>query len=258
MSITADSNALLCRFISDYAGWLLGCGATCIRLEKNLRRIGRAYGMDVEFTITPHHVHLSLIPDDGSPAVTMIASARPVPTSFSIISDLSTLSWEIADRHINLDEACRRFRQIVSSDRQSSLAVLLLVAIANASFCRLFGGDPVAMAVVGVATLAGYWLKLLLLKQNVDLRVTFMICAFVSTVLGATDSLFSLGTTPAIAIGTSILYLVPGVPFLNSFSDMLYRYYICSFSRLMDALVLTGSLSIGLCCGMMAMGVGMF
>lgn len=258
MSVTADSNALLCRFISDYAGWLLGCGATCIRLEKNLRRIGRAYGMDVEFTITPHHVHLSLIPDDGSPAVTMIASARPVPTSFSIISDLSTLSWEIADRHINLDEACRRFRQIVNSDRQSSLAVLLLVAIANASFCRLFGGDPVAMAVVGVATLAGYWLKLLLLKQNVDLRVTFMICAFVSTVLGATDSLFSLGTTPAIAIGTSILYLVPGVPFLNSFSDMLYRYYICSFSRLMDALVLTGSLSIGLCCGMMAMGVGMF
>lgn len=258
MSVTADSNALLCRFISDYAGWLLGCGATCIRLEKNLRRIGRAYGMDVEFTITPHHVHLSLIPDDGSPAVTMIASARPVPTSFSIISDLSTLSWEIADRHINLDEACRRFWQIVSSDRQSSLAVLLLVAIANASFCRLFGGDPVAMAVVGVATLAGYWLKLLLLKQNVDLRVTFMICAFVSTVLGATDSLFSLGTTPAIAIGTSILYLVPGVPFLNSFSDMLYRYYICSFSRLMDALVLTGSLSIGLCCGMMAMGVGMF
>ncbi|MDE6176600.1 MAG: threonine/serine exporter family protein, partial [Paramuribaculum sp.] len=141
---------------------------------------------------------------------------------------------------------------------QSSLAVLLLVAIANASFCRLFGGDPVAMAVVGVATLAGYWLKLLLLRQNVDLRVTFMICAFVSTVLGATDSLFSLGTTPAIAIGTSILYLVPGIPFLNSFSDMLYRYYICSFSRLMDALVLTGSLSIGLCCGMMAMGVGMF
>ena len=258
MSVTADSNDLLCRFISDYAGWLLGCGATCIRLEKNLRRIGRAYGMDVEFTITPHHVHLSLIPDDGSPAGTMIASARPVPTSFSIISDLSTLSWEIADRHINLDEACRRFRQIVSSDRQSSLAVLLLVAIANASFCRLFGGDPVAMAVVGVATLAGYWLKLLLLRQNVDLRVTFMICAFVSTVLGATDSLFSLGTTPAIAIGTSILYLVPGIPFLNSFSDMLYRYYICSFSRLMDALVLTGSLSIGLCCGMMAMGVGMF
>ena len=258
MSVTADSNALLCRFISDYAGWLLGCGATCIRLEKNLRRIGRAYGMDVEFTITPHHVHLSLIPDDGSPAVTMIASARPVPTSFSIISDLSTLSWEIADRHINLEEACRRFRQIVSSDRQSSLPVLLLVAIANASFCRLFGGDPVAMAVVGVATLAGYWLKLLLLRQNVDLRVTFMICAFVSTVLGATDSLFSLGTTPAIAIGTSILYLVPGIPFLNSFSDMLYRYYICSFSRLMDALVLTGSLSIGLCCGMMAMGVGMF
>jgi len=82
-----------------------------------------------------------------------------------------------------------------------------------------------------MATMAGYWLKTQLLSKKVDIRATVAICAFVSAVLGATDSLFALGSTPDIALGTSVLYLVPGIPLLNSFSDMLYRYYICSMSR---------------------------
>lgn len=115
-----------------------------------------------------------------------------------------------------------------------------------------------AMLVVCVATMAGYRLKQLLLGVRVDGRVVMMACAFVSSVLGATDGLFGLGSTPAVSIGTSILYLVPGVPYLNSFSDMLYRYYICALSRLMDALVLTACLTAGLCAGLLLMDEGMF
>ena len=37
----------------------------------------------------------------------------------------------------------------------------------------------------------------------------------------------SLGSTPDIAIATSILYLVPGIPFLNGFSDMIAGHYTC-------------------------------
>ncbi|MDE5689172.1 MAG: threonine/serine exporter family protein, partial [Duncaniella sp.] len=73
-----------------------------------------------------------------------------------------------------------------------------------------------------------------------------------------TDALFHLGQTPEIAIGNSVLYLVPGIPFLKSVRDMLAGHYICSFSRFMHAMILTGCLSIGLCGGMMMMNIGMF
>ena len=33
----------ICMFLSDYAAWLLGCGATCIRLEKNVNRIAHTF-----------------------------------------------------------------------------------------------------------------------------------------------------------------------------------------------------------------------
>ena len=68
----------------------------------------------------------------------------------------------------------------------------------------------------------------------------------------------AIGDTPTTAMATSVLYLVPGIPYLNSFSDMLCRHYICAFCRFMDAIVLTGCLSAGLCCGMLLMNVGMF
>ena len=76
--------------------------------------------------------------------------------------------------------------------------------------------------------------------------------------LGSTGLLFGLGGTSDVALATSVLYLVPGIPLINSFSDMLYRHYLSAFSRFADAAILTCCLSIGLCLGMLAMGVGMF
>lgn len=248
----------LCLFLAEYAGRLLGCGATCIRIEKNVARMAHAFGREVELTITPRHVHVSLVTPGHEELYTTIASARPSPVSFNVISDLSRLSWQVADGNATFAEACASLTREESSRKHDALWVLVLVSLANASFCRLFGGDVMAMLVVCVATMAGYRLKQLLLGVRVDGRVVMMACAFVSSVLGATDGLFGLGSTPAVSIGTSILYLVPGVPYLNSFSDMLYRYYICALSRLMDALVLTACLTAGLCAGLLLMDEGMF
>lgn len=247
----------LCLFLADYCASLLGSGATCMRMEKNVGRMAAAYGHKVEFTIMPRHIHLSLTDNSGH-AVTSIASVKSCGVSFNINTRLSELSWDIADGKISFDEAKRKLNEIVATDTRNKWLELVLVAIANASFCRLFGGDFAAMAVVGVATMAGYYLKLLLMAAKVDIRVVVILCAFVSTVLGSTDVLFSIGRTPLIAVGSSVLYLVPGIPFLNSFSDMLDRHYICAFSRFVDASVLTCCLSLGLCGGMMLMNVGMF
>lgn len=42
-----------CIFLSDYAAWLLGCGATCIRIEKNVKRMADRWNMTSEMTILP-------------------------------------------------------------------------------------------------------------------------------------------------------------------------------------------------------------
>ncbi|MDE6802091.1 MAG: threonine/serine exporter family protein [Muribaculaceae bacterium] len=248
----------MCLFLAEYGVWLLGSGATCIRLEKNMKRIAASADMEVEITIMPRHLHLTVWSKNHRNVFTTVATVKNCPISFYVNSRLSTMSWEIADGRLSIADAYNQLDSIVRSDSQNPWLLLLLVALANASFCRLFGGDFIAMGVVAIATAAGYFMKINLMRRHVDIRIIMIVCAFVSTVIGATDYLFGLGSTPMLAVGTSVLYLVPGIPFLNSFSDMLYRHYICAFSRFMDAVVLTGCLSIGLCLGLWLMRIGMF
>lgn len=248
----------VCLFLADYAVSLLGCGATCIRLVKNVERMAATFGKKVDFTIMPRHIHITVWHPHCDDIFTSIASVKPAPISFSLNTRLSELSWNVADNNMPLTEAKQKFHQIINSDKEKPALTLLLASAANASFCGIFGGDLTAILIVFTATLLGFYLKQTLAKRHMDVRVVFFICAFVSSVIGASGELFRLGDTPSVAVATSVLYLVPGIPFLNSFSDMLYRHYICAFSRFTDAVVLTGCLSLGLCLGMKLMRVGMF
>ncbi len=242
-----------CRFLADYAAWLLGCGATCIRIEKNVHRISGAFGLQTEVAVMPKHIHISVRNAAGNENCSELRRQRHTGISFDLNTRLSRLSWEVADGKATFSEACRRLKTMNEVLPVSPPLVLLLASVANASFCRLFGGDAVAMLLVFSATLAGYRLKQVLLSSGVDVRFVFMCSAFVSSVLAAGGHVFGWGTTPEVALGTSVLYLIPGIPYINSVSDLLDGHYLCAFCRLADAVVLTACLSVGFCCGLLLM-----
>lgn len=248
----------LCLFLSEYAALLLGSGATCIRLERNVDRIASHFGHEAVMTIMPRHIHMTVCNKSRRDSYTYITAIRHSVISFDINTRLSELSWDIVDDKLSFRQSQKRLQTIYQTDPASPWLVLLLASIANGAFCRLFGGDWLAALIVVAATLAGFYIKQQLAVRKVDARVIFAICAFVSSVLASTGWLFHIGSTPDIAVGTSVLYLVPGIPFLNSFSDMLAGHYICAFSRFMNAMLLTASLSAGLLAGMMLMNIGMF
>ena len=207
-----------CIFLSDYAAWLLGCGATCIRIEKNVKRMADRWNMTSEMTILPSHIHMTVWNDDRSHSYSNIVRLHHTGISFDIM-------------------------------------VWILASLANMAFCRLFGGDFIAMAIVLIGTLAGYKLKQVMLEDGQDVRFVFFCCAFFSSVIGAAGYVFDLSDTPEIALGTSVLYLIPGIPYINSVSDLLDGHYISSFSRFMNAMVLTACLSAGLCGGLLLMNI---
>jgi len=216
------------------------------------------WGVSTQITILPKHVTL-FIETTNSRSMTFLCNIGHTNISFNRITQLSRISWEVVDNHINVTNARQIFDQIIDINSSANKWwILFAVSCANGAFCRLFSGDMAAATVVCCATLGGYYFKQILLSCKIDIRLVFIICSFVSSILACADELFGFGKTPQIAIATSVLYLVPGIPFLNSFSDMLDRHYICFFSRFTDAIVLTCCLSIGLCAGMWVMEIGMF
>lgn len=245
-----------CLFLSEYAVQLFGSGCTCIRLEKNMKRIAASLGMNVEFSVLPRHIHITVSKGDSD--FTSVIGIRDLPISFSRITDLSRLSWQMADGKIDFLTARSVLPRICNCACVNPWLLLLLVSLANASFCRLFSGDPMAMATVFIATFIGFLVKQILVRRHMDIRLTVLFCSFLSAMIAAAGSLFGIGGTPEIAVATSVLYLVPGIPFINSFCDLLDRHYLCAFGRAMNAVMLLCCLSLGLCAGMAVMHMAMF
>lgn len=242
-------------FLADYAAWLCGCGATCIRIEKNVYRMAEAFGIDLNMIIMPSHITLTGSDRNGNDTFTLVRNVPHPTISFDRNTQLSKLSWDIADGKCDFGEARSRFETIKQIRPADKWMVLVLASLANASFCRLFGGDFVSMLVVFVSTICGYRIKQMMLDDRMDVRFAFVCSSFFSAVLSAGCHLFGWGGTPEIALGSSVLYLVPGIPYINSVSDMLDGHYLCAFSRLMNGVVLTACLTLGLICGLLILNI---
>jgi uncharacterized membrane protein YjjP (DUF1212 family) len=243
------------KFISNYATELLASGATSARIEKNVERIAGSFRVNAEITILPSHVIITTSDIETEHTYSSVDKIKHHPISFYRNTALSQLSWQIHDDGLDLNEALRRYDVITSKGASNQWLVLLLVGFANASFCRLFGGDGWAMLSVLIATWIGYCVKIKLLEHNWDVRMVFIASAFCATIVSCSCYVYHLGSTPELAVGTSVLYLVPGIPFINSISDLIYGHNICFLSRLIQASVLTICLSIGLCLGLMVMNI---
>lgn len=247
-----------CLFLADYAALLYGCGATCARIKKNVDRIVSVWNLNLELMIMPGSIHLTHFDEVSGLSQAYIKKAPHMGISFYKNTQLSKLSWSIADRMVTQEEAKREFGRIISAPNTNGRLVLLLTSLANMSFCRLFGGDACAMATVFLATLAGFRFKQMLLDEHIDTKAVFVLCAFFSSVIGSAGYVFHFGDTPDVSLGTSVLYLIPGIPYINSISDMIQGQYLVSFCRFMDAVTLTFCLSVGLAAGILLMNLRMF
>lgn len=178
--------------------------------------------------------------------VTMIGVVPHMALNFSRLEALNRLSWTALDNKLNLEEVITRFHAIMAAPRFRPGAVLLGASFAAAAFCRLFGGDIPAMSLVFLATLAALGFRQKLDKQQVAPCLSFMLAAFIAGMLVALGVRADISRTPQIALGTSVLFLIPGVPMINSALDLLTGFPLMAFSRLVRSGMLVSCISLGL------------
>ena len=81
-------------------------------------------------------------------------------------------------------------------------------------------------------------------KKKMNHYIVFIVSAFVASLCASTALIFD--TTSEIALATSVLYLVPGVPLINGVIDVVEGYVLTGFARLTEASLLIVSIAIGL------------
>ena len=245
------------EFLCLYASTLYSCGATAMRIDKNLQRIASCWHCSADFSVSPTCVLVTLIDSEGG-SFTMSRSIPKDKINFDTITSLSALSWEVHDEELDISQASEKYVAIMERKRMNPWLVTVLASVANASFCELFGGDWIAILIVFVATLDGFFLKSVLPKYGVDHKIAIIAGCTVSAIIACTGFVLGISTTPEVALATSVLYCVPGIPFANGISDMLYGHHLSSISRMRNAFIITACLSIGLCLAFVILNIKHF
>ncbi len=231
-------------FLVEYASLLMGAGVHTSRVARNTKRIGESLGLKVTISATQKSLHLSAVNQETGLTYTTLTDVPHAPISFEINTNLSRLSWDAYDEHLSLKEIQKRFNDFVARPKLHPIVVLLLSSFANASFCGIFGGDWFSIGIVFSATLCGMFAKMKLLDSKLNVFLTWAISAFIASFIASTSIAFD--TTSEVAIATSVLFLIPGVPLINGFMDIMEGYVILGMSRLLNALLLILCLSIGM------------
>lgn len=231
-------------FVADYATYLLGSGVHTSRVIRNSQRIGKSQGIDIQMSAFQKSIVMTAHDDDSGENITRVVGIPALPISFERNSDLSALSWEAVDERLTLDEIKERYDRLISKPAIDPIFVLLTVGLANASFCRLFGGDWTAMSIVFTSTLVGFAAKQRMQAHKVNHFIIFILSAFIASLCAS--AALSFDCTAHICLATSPLFLVPGVPLINGIIDILDGHVLIGFSRLVNAMSLIICIAVGL------------
>jgi len=232
------------RFIADYATSLLGSGVHTSRVMRNSGRIASSMGLQVHMTTFQKSIIMTVADADGTHVHTEVLEIPGMPISFEYNSELSSLSWEAFDKRLSMEELRHKFEVIKARPKMKHWLLILLVGFANASFCRLFGGDLGAVLIVLFATMLGFFLRLQMQKRGINHFIVFTLVAFVTSLTASSALLFD--ATAEIAVGTSVLFLIPGVPLINGVIDILEGHTLTGVSRLIQAFLLVLCIAAGL------------
>jgi len=242
--------------LGDMAALLLNSGAHTMRIIQNIARMAERFGYQMNLSVFQHSVMMTLASNHNlNEHVTLVKKAEHQVLNFTIVSELSELSWETYDKHLDFCEIKNSFDVIAHRKRISRWLVLPLVGLANAAFCGLFGGDLPSMLLVLVATLAGFYVRQEMLLRNFNPLVVFTTSAFVASFIAGLSYVFGIGNTPQHALAASVLYLIPGVPLINSILDIIQGHVLTGISRLVNATALIVCIALGMFASMLIFGL---
>jgi len=124
--------------------------------------------------------------------------------------------------------------------------ILVMVSLAGSAFCFTFGGDFTQICITFIATFAGLFINQEMKKRQYNAYI----CTYLSALTAAfTTSMFYIAGLEIKldeAYSTCVLFLIPGVPLINSFSDLIDGQILYGLERGTNAFLHTLAIASGL------------
>lgn len=211
---------------------LLSTGAHCGRINRNVNRIASVLGVETEILFSYSGLMMNThFKDEPTYAATHYKRVIHHKVHFGILAEMSLLSWRAKNKNYTYEQIAEEFEAVEALPEHPRWQILLGVSVACACLCLLSGGNFTDISFAFVATLAGMFTKQEIARRKFNIMIVNSAAAFVTSMIAATNVYFHLGANPEAALSTAVLYLVPGVPLVNSVIDLIEGHFSTSIAR---------------------------
>lgn len=233
--------------LADISAVLISSGANTRRALRNVERIANALGYDTEIFHSYSGVILSVYHKQTREKESVVLTIKHHGVNFNIISAISILSWQVVEQKLSIEQVEKEFSIIKNQPHYHLLLTWLFVSLAGGSLAFIFGGENgsyIEFGIAFVATFVGIFSRRLLQLKNFNPFICWAWAAFVSVSVVNIFRLF--GAEPiSNALAACVLWLIPGVPLITGFIDLLTGYIVSGWAKISTASVLVFMIALG-------------
>ena len=234
------------NILLEIGALLMSSGANSNRIRVTLERIANGLGYGTELLITHRALMLTIIEKDQQHFFSRLKRTSPHGVNFRVVSGISHLSWNVLEQNWTVAQISEEVQRLKSLPHYPRLIILALVGLAGSAFCRIFGGGYVEMMVAFVATVVGLFVRQEAIRVKFNPYMCIFFASFTASFIAGIAEMYHIGTQPDKAFATSVLFLVPGVPLINSVTDLLEGNLQNGIIRGINGLIIAFSIAMGL------------
>jgi len=245
--------------VLDVGTFLLASGAHCGRLKSNLTRMAGTWGFDLD--INPSFTGLAITVKeitDPENTVTLFKVSPPHKVHLAVLTDVSHLSWRVYDKGLPIEEAEKEFSCIKAKPAYNDFTIAIAVGLSCAGLCFFSFGDIYNALIAFAGAFIGSLVRAWLARLSFNPMICIAFAAFVTTLITGLGSIYNIGANPEAAMATAVLYLIPGVPLINSVIDLIEGYLSSAINRSLFAGFILLCIAAGMTLCITMLGIGNF
>lgn len=230
--------------LADIAILLISNGASAGRAKRNVLRISKAYGYDLEVFFSFSGIVLTLIEPNEKLRSTLVRTVKAHAIDFNLLSEVSALAWDVVKKKKSYEEIQERLTHIKKQPSYSNSTKMIWIGIAVSALCGVFGGGLIQLFVAFLSGCLGFFVRLKLLKRHYNVFMSCLFASFVSVSVIKIAIVLGMHENTA-ALSSCILWLIPGVPLINGFMDILRGNVVAGWAKTFFGMMFVFMIAVG-------------
>lgn len=222
-------------------------GATTDRIIRSSKRVAEFMKIPEEnfnMQVTPSAIFLNIFENDKSNV--SFRNREKNAVDMNLVTSISNFTKIALEKNYSQKKFQDVLNKIINRKKIYSHAqIIFATGIFCGGLCFLFGGDIISTIYAAFCSAIGKFFQLKLSKLGVNHFIIIAIAAFVATFLSYFAYLLPTETLSAPIIACT-LFLIPGIPMINSIIDTLNNFSLNGMTAAFLATLITISMTVGI------------